>query len=263
MLTFDFSGKSAIVTGAGSGIGFEIARQLSLAGASVLLNDLDEGLALSATETIRSEGGMCQAVPGNAGDLDVIRALVNRAVEQFGKLDLVVANAGITTFGGFLDYSEEQFDRLTQLNLKGSYFLAQAAARQMIAQKTPGRILFMSSVTGLQAHPDLAAYGMTKAALIMLARSLGAELGPFGITVNTIAPGATLTERTQASNPAYAAIWNSLNPTGHVSQPKDIASTALFLLSEEAAQITSQCIVVDGGWTAVSPPPPTDGPDPA
>jgi len=118
-----------------------------------------------------------------------------------------VANAGITTFGGFLDYPLSDFQRLVSVNLQGSFFLAQAAAQQMIKQQSSGRIIFMSSVTGHQAHPNLSAYGMAKAALEMLAKSLGVELAAHRITVNTIAPGTTMTERTRQLDPNYQKVW--------------------------------------------------------
>ena len=256
---YNFNNKTAIVTGAGTGIGFEIARRLALAGASVLLNDIEEELAINASEKIRMEGGNCLPLSGDSSSLAVIDQMVRTAVKENGRLDFAVANAGITTFGNFLEYGPEQFRRLVTVNLQGSFFLAQAAARQMVKQKSGGRILFMSSVTGHQAHPNLAAYGMTKAALEMLAKSLGVELAPHGITTNAIAPGATLTERTLQSDPNYEANWSRLAPTGTASLPADIAHAALFLLSEGARQITGQSLVVDGGWSAVSPTP--DAPD--
>lgn len=261
MIAYSYRNKTAVITGAGTGIGFEIARRLASAGAAVLLNDIDEGLAAQAAESIRQQGGNCLPLSGDASDLGVIDQMVKTAVREFGRLDFAVANAGITTFGSFLDYEPERFQRLVSVNLQGSFFLAQAAARQMVEQRTGGRILFMSSVTGHQAHPNLAAYGMTKAALEMLARSLGVELAPHGITVNAVAPGATLTERTMRLEPDYKATWDRLTPTGTVSMPGDIAHAALFLLSDNARQVTGQSLTVDGGWSAVSPAPDQDAPD--
>ena len=132
-------------------------------------------------------------------------------------------------FGDFIDYKLEEFQTLTSVNLQGSFFLAQQASKQFIKQKSSGRIIFMSSVTGRQAHPKLAAYGMTKAALDMLAKSLSIELAEHKITVNAIAPGATLTERTQ-SDENYKATWEELTPTGEVCTTKDIANAALFFI---------------------------------
>lgn len=250
-----FNGQTAIITGAGIGIGFEIARQLTLRGAAIILNDVDEQLCHQAVSQLQEEGGQAVAVAGDSSDLGCIVHMVQQAVQHFGRLDLAVANAGITTFGKFLDYTPEQFRRLIAVNLQGSFFLAQQAARQMSVQGSGGRILFMSSVTGHQVHPNLAAYGMSKAALEMLAKSLGVELAPIGITVNAIAPGATLTDRTIQSDPNYEAIWKKITPIGKVATTQDIAHAALFLLSPLAAHITGQSLIVDGGWTAVSPPP--------
>lgn len=246
--------KVAIVTGAGQGIGFEICRQLAANGTAVILNDMDPYLAAAAANTIASENGRCIAFPGDASDVGFIQKLVHAAVIQYGGLDIVIANAGITLFGDFFTYTPEAFNRVMQVNLAGTFFLAQAAANQMKKQQRGGAILFTSSVTGHQAHKDLAAYGMSKAALEMLAKNLVIELSPYKITVNTIAPGATLTERT-LSEPGYADTWSKLTPMGRAATTADIAQAALFLVSEQARHITGQSLVIDGGWTSTSPQP--------
>jgi glucose 1-dehydrogenase len=250
-----FEGKVAIVTGAGQGIGYEIARRLASEGAQVLLNDVDASLVETASAHIRQQGpGTCQALAGDSGDVAFCQALVTEAVTRFGRLDVVVANAGITLFGDFLTYPPESFFKVLQVNLGGTFFLAQAAARQLKQQGGGGALLFTSSVTGHQAHKQLAAYGMSKAALEMLAKSLVIELSPYGITVNTVAPGATLTERTQ-DDPTYKATWSQLTPMGRPASVADIAQAALFLVSDQARHITGQSLVVDGGWTSISPGP--------
>ncbi|MDB5279220.1 MAG: short-chain dehydrogenase [Ferruginibacter sp.] len=250
-----FKNKTAIVTGAGQGIGLEICSQLAREGANVLLNDVDEVLADQAVQRVIAAGGTsCIAFSGDASDPVFIQRMVDTAVSKFGQLDIVIANAGITLFGDFFTYTPEAFFRVMQVNLGGTFFLAQAAANQMKKQASGGSLLFTSSVTGHQAHKDLAAYGMSKAALEMLAKNLVIELSQFKINVNTIAPGATLTERTM-DDPEYAATWSRITPMGRAATVTDIADTALFLVSEKARHITGQSLVVDGGWTCISPSP--------
>ena len=250
-----FSNKVAIVTGAGQGIGFEICRNLAAEGAKVILNDIDQTLAeTAANQIMKTANATCLAMAGDSGNIVFIQQLINTAVKEFGHVDIVIANAGITLFGDFLTYSPESFSRVMQVNLAGSFFLAQAAARQMKQQPSGGSMLFTSSVTGHQAHKNLAAYSMSKAALEMLAKNLVIELSEYSINVNTIAPGATLTERT-LGDPEYAAVWSRLTPMGRPATVADIANTALFLVSDKAKHITGQTVIVDGGWTSVSPSP--------
>jgi 3-oxoacyl-[acyl-carrier protein] reductase len=259
METGMFTDQVAIVTGAGEGIGQAIAAELCRQGAAVLLNDLDPERAATAAAAIReTTGGACVAAPGDAGDVATVQGLVAQAVAQFGRLDIAVANAGITLWRDFFEYRPADFERVVGVNLRGSYFLAQAAARQMRQQGRGGRLLFMSSVTGHQAIRYLSAYAMTKAALEMLARNLVIELSPWSITVNCVAPGATLTPRNLADDPNYEAVWSALTPLQRVATAQDIANAALFLLSPAAAHITGQTVIVDGGWSAVSPTPPLD-----
>ena len=177
------------------------------------------------------------------------------AVAEFGRLDICVCNAGLTSWGNFFDYGTEDFERVVNVNLRGSYFLAQAAARQFREQGNGGRIVLMSSVTGHQAVPYLSAYGMTKAALEMLARNLVLELSPHGITINCVAPGAVLTPRNLKDDPDYERRWADLIPVGKAIESEDIAEAVLFLASPAAEKITGQALVVDGGWTRTSPIP--------
>jgi NAD(P)-dependent dehydrogenase (short-subunit alcohol dehydrogenase family) len=246
--------KVAIVTGAGQGIGLEICRTLARAGAKVILNDLDESLTKQAAESITKEYGICIPVAGDSSSPEIITQLVNTCVTQFGKLDIAIANAGITLYGDFFTYTTEAFNRVMQVNLAGTFFLAQSAANQMKKQVNGGSLLFTSSVTGHQAHKNLAAYGMSKAALEMLAKNLVIEISQYKININTIAPGATLTERT-VEDKEYEKTWSRITPMGRPATVQDIAHAALFLVSDEAKHITGQSLVVDGGWTSVSPSP--------
>ncbi|MES1218499.1 MAG: SDR family oxidoreductase, partial [Bacteroidota bacterium] len=244
----------AIVTGAGQGIGFGIAKELSLRGAKVLLNDENNELARKAADEIQQAGGVCQPFCCDVADETFVKQMVGEAVSRFGKLTIAIANAGITLFGDFFTYSPDQLQRVMNVNIGGTFYLAQHASNQMKFQKEKGTLLFMSSVTGHQAHKNLAAYGMTKAAIEMLAKNLVIDLSPFGITVNAIAPGATLTERT-LNDPGYKKTWANLTPMGRAAEIEDIVNAALFFVSPAASQITGQTLIIDGGWSSISPSP--------
>lgn len=244
--------KVAIITGAGTGIGFAIASLLLENGANVVLNDLDNEVTEKATKTLDAKySGQCLPFSGDAGNIEVIDGLVQYTLEHFGRIDFVVPNAGITLFGDFFEFSPQDFQKVVNLNLQGAFFLVQKASAIMKDQGSGGRIVLMSSITGIKSYPSLSVYAMTKAALRMLARSLVLVLGEHQITINAIAPGATLTERTALEEPDYAGAWGKLLPGGNVGKPEDIANTCLFLLSEGAAHISGQTLVVDGGWTVI------------
>lgn len=254
-----FANQTALVTGAGEGIGYEVARQFCQEGAAVLLNDIVAERAQAAAADIAKEtGGHCIACDGDVAEVDTVRGLVTQAVAAFGKLDVCVCNAGLTSWGGFFDYAPSDFERVVNVNLRGSFFLAQAAARQFRAQGTGGQIILMSSVVGCQAVPRLSAYAMTKAALKMLAKNLVLELSGHGIRINCVAPGAVITPRNLNDDPDYEKRWADLIPIGQAIETADIANAVLFLASSEAGKMTGQTIVVDGGWTSTSPMPSAD-----
>jgi NAD(P)-dependent dehydrogenase (short-subunit alcohol dehydrogenase family) len=247
--------KVALITGAGQGIGLEIARLLSESAHHIILNDIEQSLLEEGVqEILNSAKGKVIGISGDSGDPDFIIEMVGLAKREFGQLDIAVANAGITLYGNFWDYDSKDFMEVMRVNMGGTFFLAQAAAMMMKDQPTGGSILFTSSVTAHQAHKNLAAYGMSKAGIEMLAKNLVIELSEYNINVNSIAPGATLTKRT-AMDTEYEKTWSRITPMGRPASVKDVANAALFLVSDEARHITGQNLIIDGGWTSISPSP--------
>ena len=250
-------GKVAIVTGGSREIGAAMAEALADAGAAVVIAYQGaSALAEAVVARIRAAGGQAISYQADLSSVADNRRLVAQAVEAFGRLDIFVANAGLTMWGPFLQVDEETWDTVVDLNLKGSYFGAQAAARQMIAQQASGdvargRIVFSSSVTGVQALPNCSAYAVTKAALRHMATVLALELGRDGITVNTLGIGATVNERNLRDDPDYETHWAAVTPTGRCGQPEDAAAALLFLVSPAADMVNGQTLLIDGGWTTV------------
>ncbi|MFK8160980.1 MAG: SDR family NAD(P)-dependent oxidoreductase [Lewinella sp.] len=257
MIYQPFTNKTAIVTGSANGIGFAIAQHLVAEGAKVVVNDIDPVAAAAAVTKLNSGTEIqAYAFPGDAGDPVFIKKMVDFAANiTNSRLEMVVANAGLTEFGDFFDFTPESFTKVVNLNLRGTFFLAQASAKVMKAQGSGGNIVLIGSNVGDRAYMNLAAYGMSKAGISMLAKQLTLPLGPLGISVNCVAPGATLTERTQQEEPDYAGTWAKLNPNNRVGQPEDIAATVAFMLSPASRHITGQTLLVDGGWTSYGPSP--------
>jgi 3-oxoacyl-[acyl-carrier protein] reductase len=257
----------AIVTGASREIGAAMAETLAAAGAAVLLahhNEPERAEAVAAR--ICSAGGRAITYDADLSSVAANEAMVARAVAEFGRLDILAANAGITIVRPFLETDEATWDALFDVNVKGAFFGAQAAAKQMIEQSSnpaatkgalaategpPYRIVFSSSVTGIIAASGMSAYGITKAALRHMATILAAELGPHGITVNAIGIGATLNERNLHDNPDYEAVWDRIVPTRRVGMPQDVANALMFLISPQAAMVNGHTLVIDGGWSAL------------
>ncbi|MCM8524938.1 MAG: SDR family oxidoreductase [Lentisphaeraceae bacterium] len=251
-----FEGKSVFVTGAGCGIGYEICREFAQEGALVALNSRRKSQTVEAAKKINHELAKAAVFPyhGDLSDVDTITAGINDFSEKNDGLDVFVANAGITVFNRFLDVNVDEFDHLMAVNMRGTYFSVQAAAKQMIKRKIKGRIILMSSVCGIHSHLWTSAYAMTKAGIRMLAKSLAEELGKYGITVNVVSPGATTTERT-LEDPEYIQGWSDVIPDRQVASCEDISFTTLFLADERAGHINGEEIVVDGGWTITGPLP--------
>lgn len=240
------------MTGAGTGIGLAICRALAAEGATVALNDVDPALAARASADVNSELDADHVLPFTAdvADTSAVRQLVAEVDGRWGRLDLAVANAGVSRFAAFLEEEPEALRQLVTVNLEGTFFTLQAAARAMVSRAVPGRLVLIGSVMAQRTLPGLAGYAATKAAVGQLASLLAVELGPHGITVNTVAPGPTLTERTAAEREDYENAWVQVTPNGRIGRPDDIAAAVAFLASPEAGHITGQTIVVDGGWSS-------------
>ncbi|MEI7555196.1 SDR family oxidoreductase [Candidatus Chlorohelix sp.] len=253
MAFLELENKVAIVTGTNREIGAAMVEALAGAGAFILAAHYGEAKRVeSLIKKVRATGGQIESFETDLTNVNANYELVSRAVKLWGQLDILAANAGITINAPFLETNETMWDNLLALNLKGSYFGAQAAARQMIAQGKGGRIIFSTSVTGVQAVQNFSAYGITKAGLIHMAKTLGIELGNYGITVNALGIGATLNERNLQDNPDYEAHWEGVIPTGRVGQPIDLAKALLFLVSEGAQMVNGHTLMIDGGWSATS-----------
>jgi 3-oxoacyl-[acyl-carrier protein] reductase len=249
-------GKVALVTGAGTGIGAALAVRFASEGAHVAINyHQNADGARQTLAQVREAGADGEIFQADLRAADAARGVVERAAEHFGRLDVLVNNSGITSWGPFLEYTEAAFDDVVSTNLKGSYFASQAAARCFIQQATPGRIVLISSLVGVNAVEYLSAYSMTKAGLRMLARSLGFELGRHGITVNAIGVGPTLNERNLRDDPDYDAHWGQVVPVGRAATAEDACAAAVYLCSDEAGYVNGTTLMVDGGWSAYGPTP--------
>lgn len=251
-----FKDKKILVTGAGCGIGFEICKHFVEEGAVVALNDKNEDLAISASESIGKtiQEGSIIPLAFDVSNVDSSQNKIQEFSEQQGGIDIFIANAGLTIDENFLLMTPEMLESMLSINLKGTFFNCQAVAKEMIRYKKMGRLILMSSVTGFQAHPKMSGYGMTKAGIRMLVKTMALELGVYGITVNAISPGATLTERT-LKDPDYKKGWDLVSPNHHTATTRDISNSALFLSSSEAKHITGEVLMCDGGWTTCSPVP--------
>lgn len=243
-------GKVAIVTGGGSGIGQAIAERLGCEGAKVIIDTV--GSEAGANETrraIEASGSMGEVVQADVTKTDDDRRLVNAAWEKFGGADILVNNAGMEERSDFWETSEDEYDKVMAVNLRGPFFLTQAFVRRLRDAKKPGRILNISSVHEDMAFPGFTTYCCSKGGLRMMMRNLTVELGPLGITVNNIAPGAINTPINKAllaDKPKLDALLRNI-PLGRLGMPEDVAGMVAFLASDEASYVTGATFVIDGG----------------
>jgi glucose 1-dehydrogenase len=242
--------KVALITGADSGIGRAIALLFAREGARVVVNYAHaEEQARAVQQQIEQQGGQAIVVQADVSRYWEALGLVDRAVQRWGRLDILVNNAGMEIHAPFVEVTEEQFDRILGVDLKGAFFCAQAAARQMIKQGSPGRIINVSSVHEDLPMPLNVPYCCAKGGLRMLTRTICLELAPYQITVNNIAPGAIDTPidaDVKADPQKYHALLEEI-PLHRMGQPEEVAALALYLASDLSAYVTGATFVIDGG----------------
>ena len=242
------SGKVAVVTGSARGIGRAIALALARRGADVVISDVDAAGAQAAAAEIAALGRRTLAVPCNVMKREEVEALVTRAVAELGRLDILVNNAGITRDTLLVRMSEEQWDLVLDINLKGTFFGCQAAGKAMMKARS-GKIVNLASITGLIGNVGQANYSASKGGVIALTRTAAKELASRNIQVNAVAPGFIETEMTrELPEKARAAFLENI-PLGRPGTPEDVAALVCFLASPDADYITGQCITIDGGLT--------------
>ncbi|TET12709.1 MAG: SDR family oxidoreductase [Dehalococcoidia bacterium] len=255
---FDLTGKGAIVTGAAMGIGQAIASRLAEAGAGVMITDINPEAASQTVEQIMARGGKARAIHADATSADDANKAVEATVESFGRLDILVNNAGIYPFSPILEISEEMWNKVLDINLKGVYSYSQAAAREMVRAGHGGKIVNIASMEGLHPREQLAAYVASKGGMIMLTKAMALELATHNILINAIAPGGVwtpgteaLARQTEASGiPLEGAMdtYMARVPLGRFAEPDDVAKVVLFLASAAADYMTGSVLLVDGGF---------------
>ncbi len=247
-------GRRVLVTGSGTGIGRGVALEFAREGAAVVLHYAhSEAGAASAVEEIRSAGGKADVFQADLADIEQVKGLASQAIEFLGGLDVLVNNAGITMNKPFLEVTPEQFDTLYNVNIRGMYFLTQAAVPTMIEQGN-GAVINLTSVHAFAGMTEHTIYAGTKAAIVGFTRVLALELATKGVRVNAIAPGWILVENHLKVLGEFdqESAGNTI-PAGVIGAPHDIGKLALFLASEESRYIVGQTLVIDGGMLAIMP----------
>ena len=238
--------RIALITGASRGIGRAIAKRLASDGCHVVLVSRTQSSLNEVAKEIESDGGTATVQLCDVGDGEALAALIEQVVEDRGRLDILINNAGITRDGLLLRMSDEDFDDVMQVNLRSAFITCRAAARQMMRQKF-GRIINVGSVTGLMGNPGQANYAAAKAGLVGMTKTIAKELGPKGITANVIAPGFVDTEMTaELPDKLKEEVCKTL-PARRFGSVEEIAHAVSFLASDMAGYVTGQVLVVDGG----------------
>jgi NAD(P)-dependent dehydrogenase (short-subunit alcohol dehydrogenase family) len=250
---FDLTGKTAIVTGAGKGIGRRIALGLANAGARVVLAARTEAELEAVADEIRSAGGEARAHVTDISLSDQVDALIGDTVEAFGGVDIVVNNAARSIMRSLLDLREDGFEKIFDTNVKGTFLVSRAAARVMI-ERGGGRIVNVTTIGAERGGSLIGVYHASKAAVKMLTMCMAAEWSPHNVLVNAVGPGLTRTEFSQPiwSNPEIEKAMTDRVPMGRIAEPEEIVGAVLFLCSEESGFITGQSLYVDGGALAAS-----------
>jgi NAD(P)-dependent dehydrogenase (short-subunit alcohol dehydrogenase family) len=249
----DLTGKAAIVTGAAMGIGRGVAVMLAHAGASIVVADINLEAARKVVGEIEALAGKALAIEADVSKAVDVKRMVEVTVDKFGGVDILVNNAGIIPLTPALELEEEEWDRVQDVNVKGTFLCSQAVAREMVKQGRGGKIVNMGSIDGV--YPlmvGFAHYDTSKAAVIMLTKSLSKELAPHKINVNAVAPGIVDTPALwRLADPLGLdpnVIFSSRIPLGRLEQPEDVAKAVLFLVSDAAEYITGICLFVEGGF---------------
>ena len=249
-------GKVAIVTGGNSGIGKAIALALAEDGANIVIDFVADEQATEDLEArIAKLGDQSIGVEADVSKVDELQRLVDAAVKAFGRLDIMVNNAGVETRTSILDTTEQQYEKVMEINLKSAFFGTQIAAKQMIAQGGGGRIINVTSVHEDWPMPGNTVYCLSKGGMRMLTRTAGVELGPHGVTVVGVGPGAVATpiNKSTMSDPAKMKTLDAAIPLGRMAEPEEIGSVVAFLASDGAGYMTATTVFADGGIMHSSP----------